>query len=44
MRDFAQAWACDRRFSPSMDETERQTKIIGWKTAVSRMISDASAG
>ncbi|MEF3127044.1 glycerol kinase GlpK [Rhizobium leguminosarum] len=42
--EFAQAWACDRRFSPSMDETERQTKIIGWKNAVSRMISDASAG
>ncbi|NEK36751.1 FGGY family carbohydrate kinase, partial [Rhizobium leguminosarum] len=43
-RDFAKAWACDRRFSPSMDETERQGKIIGWKNAVSRMISDASAG
>ena len=43
-QDFAQAWTCDRRFSPSMEETERQTKIIGWKNAVSRMISDASAG
>jgi glycerol kinase len=43
-RDFAKAWACDRRFSPSMEETERQGKIIGWKNAVSRMISDATAG
>ncbi|MFB2608240.1 FGGY-family carbohydrate kinase, partial [Rhizobium phaseoli] len=43
-REFGQAWVCDRRFSPSMEEGERQAKIIGWKNAVSRMISDASVG
>jgi len=35
---FAEGWVCDRRFEPSMTETERQTKILGWRDAVSRTV------
>jgi len=38
---FGKAWACSRRFQPSMEEAERQTKIAGWRNAVSRTLSGA---
>ncbi|MBB3317730.1 glycerol kinase [Rhizobium sp. BK181] len=41
---FGKAWACNRRFQPSMQETERQTKIAGWRNAVSRTLSGAQYG
>jgi glycerol kinase len=37
--DFADSWACDRRFEPLMTETLRQSKILGWRDAVSRTVS-----
>ncbi|KQV83194.1 glycerol kinase GlpK [Rhizobium sp. Root1220] len=43
-QQFAQAWACSRRFQPLMEETERQSKIAGWRSAVSRTLSGASYG
>lgn len=36
---FAEVWACDRRFEPSIGETERQVKISGWRNAVLRTLS-----
>ncbi|MEK1894866.1 MAG: glycerol kinase GlpK [Rhizobium sp.] len=41
---FGKAWACNRRFQPSMEEAERQTKIAGWRNAVSRTLSGAQYG
>lgn len=38
-RQFAEAWGCSRRFQPSMPEAERQTRIAGWRDAVSRTLS-----
>ncbi|MEK1872537.1 MAG: glycerol kinase GlpK [Rhizobium altiplani] len=38
---FGKAWACSRRFQPSMEEAERQRKIAGWRNAVSRTLSGA---
>jgi glycerol kinase len=37
--DFADNWACDRRFEPFMTETQRQSKILGWRDAVSRTLT-----
>ncbi|EPE98351.1 glycerol kinase GlpK [Rhizobium grahamii] len=42
--EFGSAWACNRRFQPSMQETERQTKIAGWRNAVSRTLSGSQYG
>jgi glycerol kinase len=39
--NFANRWACDRRFQPAMTEAQRQTKILGWRDAVSRTIKRA---
>lgn len=39
--NFGRAWACSQRFQPSMKEAERQTKIAGWRNAVSRTLSGA---
>ncbi|MDQ0563998.1 glycerol kinase [Rhizobium mesoamericanum] len=41
---FSKAWACSRRFQPSIEEAERQTKIAGWRNAVSRTLSGAQYG
>jgi glycerol kinase len=41
-QEFGQAWACDRRFRPAMEEPERQAKIIGWRNAVLRTVADVS--
>lgn len=37
--DIKTRWAIDRVFTPAMDETERQTKLAGWKKAVSRSLN-----
>lgn len=37
---FAESWARQRRFEPSMDEKTRMIKIRGWKDAVRRTLSD----
>ena len=37
-KGFAEAWAKDRRFEPSMDEKTRATKVRGWKDAVRRTL------
>ncbi len=36
---FAQKWALDRRFSPTLDQASRTAKITSWKDAVSRTLS-----
>ncbi|WP_028747822.1 glycerol kinase GlpK [Rhizobium mesoamericanum] len=41
---FSKAWACSRRFQPSIEEAERQTKIAGWRNAVARTLSGAQYG
>jgi glycerol kinase len=43
-RQFAEAWNCSRRFLPSMADGVRQTKIAGWRNAVSRTLSGAQFG
>ena len=37
--DFAKSWKLDRRFSPKMDTTMRETKYAGWKDAVRKLLS-----
>ncbi len=34
------AWALDKRFSPSMDTETREAKLSGWKDAVQRTLSN----
>jgi len=36
---FTESWALERRFTPEMDETRRETKYAGWKEAISRTLS-----
>ena len=36
--DFARAWSCDRRFTPTLDATSRSAKIKGWRDAVRRTL------
>ena len=36
---FATSWALERRFSPAMDEAERERKYAGWKDAVGRTLT-----
>lgn len=38
--EFAKLWSLDARFSPGMDEGERERKYSGWKDAVRRTLSD----
>ena len=38
-KEFAERWNCDRRFEPSMSESNRQAKIAGWRDAVSRTLT-----
>ncbi len=37
-KGFAEAWAKDRRFEPTMDEKMRAAKVRGWKDAVRRTL------
>ena len=39
-REFAAAWALERRFEPQMSKTERERKLMGWRSAVKRTLSD----
>lgn len=36
---FAETWALDRTFIPSMDDATRQARIATWKDAVKRTLS-----
>ncbi|MEJ2116598.1 MAG: glycerol kinase GlpK [Alphaproteobacteria bacterium] len=36
---FAKQWALDRRFTPQMEASQRQTQIAGWQDAVRRSLS-----
>ncbi|MDV7341084.1 glycerol kinase GlpK [Terasakiella sp. A23] len=39
--EFAKLWALEKRFTPTMDETERQGKYERWQDCVSRTLSRA---
>jgi glycerol kinase len=39
MKDFAKAWALDRRFAPQMDDKVRAAKLKGWRDAVRRTLT-----
>jgi glycerol kinase len=36
---FAKSWRLDRRFSPVMAESDRSTRLAGWRDAVQRTLS-----
>ena len=38
-QDFAERWARERRFTPTMDATTRQDKLAGWADAVGRTLT-----
>jgi glycerol kinase len=38
-KDFAKAWALDRRFKPEMDSATRTRKLDGWRDAVRRTLT-----
>ncbi|HEX2139842.1 MAG TPA: FGGY-family carbohydrate kinase, partial [Woeseiaceae bacterium] len=38
-RGFAERWALDRRFLPSMDEKTRGRKLAGWRSALERTLT-----
>jgi len=37
--EFSASWKLDTRFSPSLDEQEREKKYAGWQDAVRRTLS-----
>ncbi|MRU15239.1 glycerol kinase GlpK [Roseovarius sp. A21] len=39
LKDFAQTWALDRKFTPDMDEATRARKYDAWKRAVNATLS-----
>jgi glycerol kinase len=39
MKGFAERWALDRQFNPSMDPAVRKRKLAGWKDAVHRTLT-----
>ena len=39
MAGFAETWNLDRRFTPDMEETDRNARYATWKDAVSRTLS-----
>ena len=39
LKEFAAAWALERRFKPELDATTREAKYAGWKDAVSRTLT-----
>ncbi len=38
-KDFANSWALDRRFKPTMKDAVRKTKLAGWHDAVKRTLT-----
>jgi glycerol kinase len=42
-QEFARAWRLERRFTPSMPSAERESRYRGWREAVGRVASPASA-
>ena len=38
-KEFAKAWALDRRFAPNMDAASRSRKLAGWRDAVRRTLT-----
>jgi glycerol kinase len=38
---FADLWRLDRRFSPAMAGSERESKVAGWRDSVRRTLSGA---
>lgn len=44
MNEFAEGWARDRRFEPSMSDEERRFKVSGWDAAVRRTLSITDSG
>lgn len=38
--EFAEAWRCDRRFTPKLDSANRQRKLAGWRDCVRRTLSE----
>ena len=34
--EFAENWALETRFVPAMSETDRETRVSGWRDAVRR--------
>ncbi|MGI9407192.1 MAG: glycerol kinase GlpK, partial [Hyphomicrobiaceae bacterium] len=41
---FAGTWARERRFTPRMDDKERQRRVSGWTDAVNRTLSRTQTG
>ena len=39
LRDFAERWALDRRFTAAMESATRARKIALWRDAVARTLS-----
>ncbi|WP_193336861.1 glycerol kinase GlpK [Devosia beringensis] len=39
MDEFAQSWALDKQFTPSMDAKTRDAKVAGWNDAVRRTLT-----
>jgi glycerol kinase len=39
MGEFAQSWALDKQFTPSMDAAVRDAKVAGWNDAVRRTLT-----
>jgi glycerol kinase len=39
MKGFAERWALDRQFNPSMDPAIRKKKLAGWRSAVRRTLT-----
>jgi len=39
---FADAWHLERRFKPSMEQTEREQRLTGWRDAVRRTRTNAA--
>ncbi|MBV8566089.1 MAG: glycerol kinase GlpK [Methylobacteriaceae bacterium] len=38
-QDFSRTWQLERRFRPSMDQAERETRYRGWREAVARTVA-----
>ena len=39
LEEFRQSWACDRQFTPDMEEAARERKYAAWKRAVAATIT-----
>lgn len=40
LNEFSDQWALEKRYTPTMEPTERQRRFTGWKDAVRRTLSD----